>query len=101
MAVPQISAEELKIARDVLVGVAGVLVAAVGFLIRIAYKMGKDAEKVAIAIATITEIKTSVELIPVLVSRIGTVEEAWHTTRSDIRHLLRGSRPDEHEKDSP
>lgn len=92
--IDQVTPSDLKAAGGVLVAFAGVLVTAVGFLIRTAFKMGKDAQKVALALDGLTEMKVQVAQIPVIVTRLGTVEKAWETTRSDIKHLLRGSHPD-------
>lgn len=94
MQAPQITADELRTAGHVLIGFAGILVTAIGFLIRTAYKMGQDAQKVATSLESLTTIKLATDKIPVIEKRLEISEEAWRQSRSDIKHLLRGSRPD-------
>jgi hypothetical protein len=65
--------------------------AAVGFLFRVAYRLGHDAEEIKIALRDLTEIKVEIRKIPVIETRLGTAEAAWNATRSDIRYLLRQS----------
>jgi hypothetical protein len=77
-----------------LVACLGLVLTAVGFLLRTAHKIGRDAQKVSMALDSLVEIKAAVAKIPILETRLGTVEDAWRATRSDIKHLLRGSHPD-------
>lgn len=75
-----------------LVAVAGMLIA----LLRIAYKLGADAKEISTGLVRITKIEECMNLVPVLVVRIGNVENAYAGLRSDIKDLMRekrGSRP--------
>ena len=90
----QVTPEMLKVVGGVCVGALSLMLAAVGFLIRTAYKIGQDAQKVGTSLETLTIIKVQTDKIPIIETRLGTVEEAWKNTRSDIKHLLRGSRPE-------
>lgn len=93
MQATQITPDELRAAGHILIGFAGVLATAIGFLIRTAYKMGKDAQKVSKSLEDLTSMKLATDKIPLIENRLETAEEAWRNTRSDIKHLLRGSRP--------
>ncbi len=90
----EITPDDLKTAGGVLVAFAGVLVTAIGFMLRTAFTMGKDASKVAAALDSLNDIKAEVAKIPIILTRLGTLENAHERSRSDIKHLLRGSRPD-------
>ncbi len=84
-----ITPEDLRTAGGLLAGFAGVLIAAIGFLIRTAFKMGKDASKVATALDGLVEIRKAVDQIPIIVTRLTTLENAHTSIRSDIKHLIR------------
>lgn len=84
--------EHIKILGGVLCTALGLVITAIGFLIRIAYKLGQNATKVATALDALTDIKTAVAKIPLIETRLGTVEEAWAHARSDIKDLLREKR---------
>lgn len=75
-----------------------VIVGAVLFLLRVSFKLGhtaRDIEKVA---EEIKSVKANADQVPVLVTRMGTVEEAWRRTNSDMREIRRAvwgrSQPD-------
>lgn len=89
--------EELMLAFKVAAGLASAVLGgvgiALGFLFRLAWKLGGDAKEIRDGLDTLRDIKKAVDDIPLLKQRMGTVEEAWRTTRSDIKHLLRGSHP--------
>lgn len=66
-----------------------VLVAAVVFLLRVSFKLGQTANEIQTVAKDMTTIKTSVEEIPIIRTRLGTVEEAWESLRSDFKELRR------------
>jgi hypothetical protein len=91
----ELTPDNVKVLGGALVASLGVVATAIGFLIRTAYKLGQDAHRIAMGLESLTEIKVAVKEIPVIQTRLGVVEEAWSTTRSDIKHLLRRpSQPD-------
>jgi hypothetical protein len=91
----ELTPDNIKVLGGALVASLGIVATAIGFLIRTAYKLGQDASKVATSLESLTEIKAAVKHIPLIETRLGTVEEAWRSTRSDIKHLLRRpSQPD-------
>lgn len=78
-------------------GVIAFVSAAIALLFRIAFKLGSDATAIKEALVDIGEIKKAVEKLPIIEQRVGTLEDAWKHTRSDIKDLLgvrRGSRPE-------
>lgn len=83
----------LKLAGGIASAVLVAVATAVGFLMRTAFKLGHDAKEIREGLDAIRDIKVAVAELPVLKNRLGTVEEAWRSTRSDIKHLLRGSNP--------
>ncbi len=92
---PELTIENVKLLAGAVFTVLGAVVVAIGFLIRVSYKLGQNATTIAKALESLTEIKLSVAKIPVLETRLGNAEEAWRSTRSDIKHLLR--RPSNHD----
>lgn len=91
------SHEELMTAMKLAGAIASCLLGgvgvALGFLFRLAWKLGSDAKEIRDGLEIIREMKTEIAELPVIKTRLGTVEDAWRATRSDIKHLLRGSRP--------
>lgn len=95
-----ITPDMVRQAGYALIGALGAILTAVGVMLRVAHKLGKDAQKVSTALESLVKIETEVKKIALIEIRLGTVEEAWTNTRSDIKHLLRGSRPDmEHDSE--
>ncbi len=84
----QITAEELRTAGHILLGFGGILVAAIGFLIRTAYKLGRDAEKFSTGLLAIAKIEIAVDEIPVLRTKIDSVAEFTRRNTSDISRIL-------------
>jgi hypothetical protein len=89
---PHVTIEDLKIARDVLIGFASVLCVVLGFIVRTAYKMGRTAQKMADSLERISAWEKTVALVPLLDTRIGTLEGAVSRSISDIKELLRERR---------
>ena len=89
--------EELMTAMKLAGAIASCLLGgvgvALGFLFRLAWKLGGDAKEIRDGLESLQDMKKSVDELPVIKNRLGTVEEAWRATRSDIKHLLRGSHP--------
>lgn len=84
------------------VGAAGalavVIVGAVLFLLRVSFKLGGVAKTVEEVGEKMASIKANADQVPVLTTRLGTVEEAWRRMNSDVREIRRAvmgrSRPD-------
>jgi hypothetical protein len=89
-----ITPDMVKALGAALVACLSLTLTAIGFLIRAAYKLGQNAQSIGKSLEELTSIKTAVLRIPIIETRLGIVEEAWKTARSDIKHLLRGSHPD-------
>lgn len=85
--------DALKLAAGIASAVVGAVFVAIGFLFRVAYRLGGDAKEIKSGLERLKKLEERIEDVPLLKQRIGTVEEAWRTVRSDIKHLLRGSHP--------
>lgn len=83
--------EFVEFAKWAMGGLAVGLGTAIALLFRLAFKLGGDAHEIKEGLRDLTEIKVAVQELPVIKVRLGTVEAAWGTLRSDIKHLLRHS----------
>lgn len=85
-----------ELTKWLLGGGAVAIIGMLGVLLRIAFKLGADAKEISHGLTRITKIEECMNLVPVLVVRVGNVENAYAGLRSDIKDLLRekrGSRP--------
>jgi hypothetical protein len=92
----EITQEMIHWLGGALVAALSIVVAAIGMLLRVAMKVGANAEKFATGLTMLTDLKKAVDKIPIIEKEIGTLQDAWKNTRSDIKELRRerrGSQP--------
>jgi len=65
----------------------------IGWLVALAFKMGGHVAQLKDVAKDMTEIKTNADKVPVLETRIATIENVVGRHNSDIKGLLRGSNP--------
>lgn len=96
MNAPQITAEELREAGKILIWLTGILVTAlgtgIGFLVRLSFKLGAQAEKFGVAIKDVDEHK---KVVPIHTTEIGHLKTTTERHDNQLTRILdRGSRPD-------
>lgn len=82
-------AELISTAKWVVGGMFTGIAATVAFLLKIAYSMGGHVAELKAVAKDMTGIKTHADKVPVLETRVGTLESVFQRQRSDIEELRR------------
>ena len=82
----------LQLALGCLSAIGGILLAGVGFLYREAKRAGARESKLDSALTKLDRIEGNLEKVTEHDVRIGQLEDVVTVIRSDVKHLVRGSR---------